>query len=106
MRERFQVTYKKNYLEARSLVTAIASRITKIPDVCGGDACIRGHRIPVWGIVRNRQLGMSDAEILECYPTITTADLEAAFEYYPANREEIEQAIQENETGKEGLVQW
>ena len=27
---------------------AMTDRITKTPGVCGGDACIRGHRIPVW----------------------------------------------------------
>jgi uncharacterized protein (DUF433 family) len=23
-------------------------RITKTPGICGGDACVRGTRIPVW----------------------------------------------------------
>ena len=41
------------------------SRITKTLGVCGGDACIRGHRIPVWVLVGYRKLGASDAEILK-----------------------------------------
>ena len=27
------------------------TRITKLADICGGDACIEGHRIPVWVLV-------------------------------------------------------
>jgi len=72
-------------------------RITKIPDVCGGDACIRGHRIPVWSLVALRQLGASDAKILEAYPSLTHADLGAAWEYDRTHRVEIELAIQQNE---------
>src|SRR6516164_3303067 len=34
-----------------------ASWVQKTPDVCGGDACIRRTRIPVWLLVRHRQLG-------------------------------------------------
>jgi uncharacterized protein (DUF433 family) len=28
-------------------MSAATDRITRTPDVCGGDACIRGSRIPV-----------------------------------------------------------
>ena len=79
------------------MATIIATRITKTPGVCGGRACIQGHRIPVWGLVRYRQIGMSDAEILEASPSINGADLEAAWEYYATNREEIDADIRENE---------
>jgi uncharacterized protein (DUF433 family) len=72
-------------------------RITKTPGICGGRACIRGHRIPVWGLVRYRQLGMSVPEIIGTYPSLETADLECAWEYYSINREEIDRDIQENE---------
>jgi uncharacterized protein (DUF433 family) len=72
-------------------------RIAKTSGVCGGRACIRGHRIPVWGLVRYRQLDMSDAEILTAYPTLAAADLQAAWDYYAANRAEIDHDIAENE---------
>ena len=84
---------------------ATADRITKTPDLCGGDACIRGHRIPVWGLVRLRQLGATTPKILEAYPPLAPADLEAAWEYYEANPQEINQAILENEEGEEGVVE-
>ena len=83
---------------------AATNRITKRPGVCGGDACIRGHRIPVWVLVGYRRLGKSDADLLRDYPSLTPADLEAVWEYAAANSEEIDRAIAENEEGEEGLV--
>jgi uncharacterized protein (DUF433 family) len=84
---------------------AAIGRITKTPNICGGDACVRGHRIPVWVLVAYRRLGKTDAEILHAYPTLTSADVEAAWHYAAANPEEIDRAIQENEDGDEGLVE-
>jgi uncharacterized protein (DUF433 family) len=71
--------------------------IQKTPGVCGGDACIRTTRIPVWLLVGYRKDGLSDAELLEAYPSLTLADLSAAWWYYAENRAEIEQAIREQE---------
>ena len=82
-----------------------ASWISKRPDRCGGNACIRDTRITVWGIVRSRQLEMSDHEILGAIQGLTPPDLEAAFEYAAANPDEIDQAIRENEAGEEGFVE-
>jgi uncharacterized protein (DUF433 family) len=81
------------------------SRITKVPDVCGGDACIRGHRIPVWVLVGYQRMGSSDADILTYYPQLTEADLAAAWEYAAAHTDEIDRAIAENEAGDEGEVE-
>lgn len=82
-----------------------ASWISKQPDRQGGDACVRDTRVPVWILVGYRQLGSSDAELLAAYPSLTPADLEAAFAYAAANVEEIEHAIRENEEGEEGTVE-
>jgi uncharacterized protein (DUF433 family) len=81
-----------------------AERITKTPGVCGGDACIRGTRITVWGLVNQRRLGAGDAEILRAVTGLTPADLEAAWEYAAVNAAEIHQAIRENEEGEDGVV--
>jgi uncharacterized protein (DUF433 family) len=81
------------------------SWVSKRPDRCGGDACVRDTRIPVWGLVSYRRLGASDAEILRSYPSLTPADLEAAWEYAAANPAEIDEAIRENEAGEEGFVE-
>ena len=80
-------------------------RIFKQADRQGGDACVHDARIPVWVLDNCRRLGMSDAQILSTYPSLTSADLEAAWDYVAANREEIEQAIRENEEGDDGPVE-
>jgi uncharacterized protein (DUF433 family) len=86
-------------------MTATASWISKKPDRCGGDACVRDTRITVWGLAAYRRLGMSDAEILRAIQGLTPADLEAAWEYAAANAEEIDRDIRENEEGEEGFVE-
>jgi len=45
--------------------------------------------VAIW----HEKLGMSPAEIVEQYPTITLADVYAALAYYWDHRDEIEQAI-------------
>jgi uncharacterized protein (DUF433 family) len=72
--------------------------IQKTPNVCGGQACIRQTRIAVWMLVVDRKLGMTDAQVLDSFPTLTQADVDAAWDYYRANPVEIEQAIWFNDT--------
>jgi len=86
-------------------MTMTASWISKKPDRCGGDACIRETRIPVWGLVNYRRRGASDADVLRAYPGLPPADLEAAGEYAAANLAEIDRAIRENEEGAAGFVE-
>jgi uncharacterized protein (DUF433 family) len=71
--------------------------ITKIPGVCGGDACIEGTRIPVWVLVQARDLGISESQLLSDYPTLSATDLANAWVYANANPDEIEAAIRDNE---------
>ena len=81
-----------------SLDSASKSWIQKTPGVCGGDACIRTTRIPVWSLVEARRLGFSDQELLNHYdPPLTQADLDTAWAYFDSHPNEIEQAIRENE---------
>lgn len=77
--------------------TTKKSWVQKTPNVCGGDACIRKTRITVNGLVRYRQLGCTDQEILGMIQGLTEEDLAAAWDYYAKHPEEIEQAIRENE---------
>jgi uncharacterized protein (DUF433 family) len=78
-------------------LTNIFPGIEKTSGVCGGDACIAGTRIPVWSIVNSRNLGLSDAQLLDAYPTIDRQDLKNAWNYYELNKAEIEELIFENE---------
>jgi uncharacterized protein (DUF433 family) len=91
-------------MEDRSM-TAGASWVSSQPDRCGGDACVRDTRIPVWVLVGYRRLGASDADLLRAYPSLTAADLEAAFQYAASHADEIDRAIQENEEGDAGFAE-
>ncbi len=71
----------------------LASIVRKTPGVCGGLACIRNTRIPVWLLVSLHRAGADEAELLENYPALSPPDLEAAWIYQRDNLEEIEQAI-------------
>jgi uncharacterized protein (DUF433 family) len=64
--------------------------ITKTPGVCGGKACIAGHRIRVTDIVLwHERRGYSADEIVGIFPSITLADVHAALTYYFDHRAEI-----------------
>jgi uncharacterized protein (DUF433 family) len=72
------------------------SWIQKSAGVCGGEPCVRNTRHTVAGLVEWKKQGLTDARILEHHPDLTQADLEAAWAYYAAHREEIEQALKED----------
>jgi uncharacterized protein (DUF433 family) len=72
--------------------------ITKTPGVCGGRACIAGHRIRVLDVVvLHQKRGMSPEEIVYQFPGITLAHVQAALAYYFDNRSEIEADFQNDE---------
>ena len=71
--------------------------IESTPGVCGGEACIVGTRIPVWVLERARRLGVIEAELLRCYPTLRAEDLGNAWAYARGHAEEIDRDIRENE---------
>jgi uncharacterized protein (DUF433 family) len=73
--------------------TAETAAIQKTPNVCGGKARIRDTRIAVWILVLSRKSGRPDADVLLEYPTLTQADLDAAWDYYRDHPMEIEQSI-------------
>ena len=67
------------------------------PGVCGGEPCIVRTRIPIWVLEQARRLGVSEAEILACYPILRAEDLANAWAYVRSHREEIDMQIQDNE---------
>ena len=72
-------------------------RIVATPGICGGSARVYETRIAVWGLELGRRVGRSNASLLKAYPSLTAEDLEAAWAYIEAHREEIEAEIRENE---------
>ena len=86
------------------MATVITDRITKTPDVCGGKACVAGHRIRVMDIVmRHEDLGMSPDEIVAAYPDLSLSDVHAALAYYFDNVDEIRGDIRHNDDTAEQL---
>lgn len=62
--------------------------------MCGGKACIAGHRVRVLDIVVwHEHHGMSPDEIVSQVPTITLADVHAALAYYFDHMEEIREEM-------------
>lgn len=74
------------------------ARIRRTPGVCGGRACVRELRLPVWLLVQMRDDGMDEQAILADYsPRLTAADLAAAWAYERTHRTEIARDLAENE---------
>lgn len=75
----------------------LLKRISVDPEVCHGQACIRGTRIMVSIILDCLAAGMSHEEILNKYPTLAPEDIRAAIAYGAALAEE--QVLPLRETG-------
>ncbi len=71
--------------------------IETTPGVCGGVARIVGTRIPVWLLVEARNLGASEAQLLQDYPGLRAVNLVDAWDYADTHRAEIDLEIHLNE---------
>jgi uncharacterized protein (DUF433 family) len=71
--------------------------IEKTEGVCGGAARIARTRIPVWLLIRQRELGFTEGELLDDYPQLRSDDLFNAWNYYRTYKTEIDNLIIENE---------
>ncbi len=70
--------FRTNPPKVRLMTT---DRIEINPKVMLGKPVIRGTRIPVELVVRKLGEGMSQEELLDAYPRLTTADIQAALCY-------------------------
>ena len=76
------------------MAISIEGRITKNSDVCGGRACIAGHRVRVLDVVVwHEHQGMSPDEIVTQIPSLTLGDVHAALAYYFDHMEEIREEM-------------
>ncbi|MDE0140811.1 MAG: DUF433 domain-containing protein [Caldilineaceae bacterium] len=64
------------------------NRIAISPQVCHGQACIQGTRIPVYLILRMLTCGDSVEDLLREYPSITRKDILACIDYAASLAEE------------------
>jgi uncharacterized protein (DUF433 family) len=73
------------------MTNVIEEHITKTPSVCGGKACIAGHRVRVLDVVVWHEMRGSTAdEVVGMFPGVNLADVHAALAYYFDHREEID----------------
>ena len=56
-------------------------RISINPNICHGQACVKGTRIPVHQIVRMLANGDTVEDLLAEYPSLTRADIMACLDY-------------------------
>lgn len=63
-------------------------RISVDPNVCHGQACIKGTRIPVYQIVAMLANGDTIEGLLEDYPKLTRTDILAALAFAAASVED------------------
>ena len=59
----------------------LRERITVDPDVCHGQACVKGTRVLVTVILDNLAAGANEEQILKDYPTLAREDIRAALAY-------------------------
>jgi uncharacterized protein (DUF433 family) len=62
-------------------------RISIDPAIHHGDPCIRGTRVPVSVVVGSIEDGDSVEVVLDAYPSITRADVEAALAFAASGAE-------------------
>jgi uncharacterized protein (DUF433 family) len=84
----FLIEYSKQMNKTNSLLT----RITQTPGQCGGRPCIRGMRIRVSDILEMLAENVSISEILEDFPDLEFADIQACL-IFAAKRTEFPRLI-------------
>ena len=78
-------------------VTDIGSLIVRTPEIRGGRPRIAGTGITVRRVVGWYKLGLRPEKIADQISHLTLAQVYAALAYYHANKEEIEQDIEEED---------
>lgn len=63
-------------------------RITIDPNICHGQACVKGTRIPVHQIIGMLANGDTIDELLDEYPSLQRADILACLDYAASLAEE------------------
>ena len=63
-------------------------RITRDPEICGGEPVIRGTRVTLRTILASLAEGDSQDDLLKDFPTLTEADIRAVIAFAAASAEE------------------
>ena len=62
-------------------VESFRMRIVSHPEICGGEPCIKGTRIPVHVILSHLAAGEAYETILKNFPRLKLGDIRACLEY-------------------------
>ena len=73
----------------------LLDRIERTPGTMGGKPRIRGTRVTVGTLVGLLGAGRSMEEVLQAYPYVERADVEAALQYAAWRAEEVEVRLDE-----------
>ena len=60
---------------------AAFDRITAQPDVCSGQPCVRGLRIPVSVVLKHLASGKTPAQVVDEFPELEPEDIPACLHY-------------------------
>lgn len=76
----------------------LTKHVEKTPGICGGRACIAGHRIRVADVaIWHERRGYSPDEILQLFPGLKLADVHGALAYYFDHQAEMDAEIEGDE---------
>ncbi|HEX9875768.1 MAG TPA: DUF433 domain-containing protein [Gammaproteobacteria bacterium] len=64
------------------------ARITRDPQICGGEPVIKGTRVTLRTVLASLADGDSLEQILEAFPTLTPEDVRAVIAFAAASAEE------------------
>jgi uncharacterized protein (DUF433 family) len=69
------------YVRGKTSLANWRDRIATDPQICHGQACIKGTRIMVSVLLDNLAAGLSQDALLASYPTLRREDIQAAIAY-------------------------
>ena len=71
----------------------LESLIVINPEVRGGKPCIKGTRITVYDILEYLSVGMSEAQIVSYFPSISSDAIRACLEFAAAREKRLAAAL-------------
>ncbi len=81
-----------------SASAAVDPYVAEYPGVCGGYPVIRETRIPIRLVVQFARDGASVDELATMWPTVTTAQIQGALDYYAQHPHRVDEDIARNES--------
>lgn len=68
-------------MEKRQMSAELSRRVVSDPNICGGEPCVAGTRIPVWVVLSHLAAGEDIETILRNFPRLSREDILACLEY-------------------------